>query len=437
MSIILLKSLIDHLLYCFVFQVLVWSAVAASSAFPLLFDPQTLVARDPQGQIVQFANQGAAGEVQRRWRDGSLEEDLPMRGLSEMFSVNYFVVSQANPYLLPIIAMKDSLPRVMGALAESEFKHRCKQLMDLLPRRFGGSRILKLLSQPWQGDITMFMPVNSLNALKAIVNLSKEDLLRAVNEGQRSTWARLPSIAANCEIEVVLDQCLLEVTMEVRKRRKGVLRPWRASALQISELSKSYQGADLPTLDEKRTHENGSTIANHEDSEAIALLENEKLKGNIRRGIPSWMHLQSLGIPAAGSYEALGGIFPNISDHHLHSPDDLQELMCTSTSSNSLANKGTQVENMKDRKLSGAYLHSPSKTLGLDEDFDSKDHEIEKTHRRSAEIDTSAFPPGELCIPYSKSLPCMDDVWLELFSLAPKAQIISTTGGQGLDVIAP
>ena len=30
----------------------------------------------------------AAGELQRRWRDGSLEEDLPMRGLSEMFNVS-------------------------------------------------------------------------------------------------------------------------------------------------------------------------------------------------------------------------------------------------------------------------------------------------------------------------------------------------------------
>lgn len=63
--------------------VLVWSAVACSSAFPLLFAPQTLLARDSKGHIIPFANR-LAGEAQRRWRDGSLEEDLPMRGLSEM-----------------------------------------------------------------------------------------------------------------------------------------------------------------------------------------------------------------------------------------------------------------------------------------------------------------------------------------------------------------
>ena len=96
-------------------NVLVWSAVACSSAFPFLFAPQTLLARDSRGHIAPFANK-AAGESQRRWRDGSLESDLPMRGLSEMFNVNYFLVSQCNPYLLPIIAAKDTVPRTLGIL---------------------------------------------------------------------------------------------------------------------------------------------------------------------------------------------------------------------------------------------------------------------------------------------------------------------------------
>jgi predicted acylesterase/phospholipase RssA len=61
-------------------NVLVWSAVACSSAFPFLYAPQQLLARDSRGAVVPFSAQ-AAGELQRRWRDGSLEEDLPMRGL--------------------------------------------------------------------------------------------------------------------------------------------------------------------------------------------------------------------------------------------------------------------------------------------------------------------------------------------------------------------
>ncbi len=38
------------------------------------------------GNFVRFSETGAA-QSERRWCDGSLEEDLPMRGLSQMFNV--------------------------------------------------------------------------------------------------------------------------------------------------------------------------------------------------------------------------------------------------------------------------------------------------------------------------------------------------------------
>lgn len=244
-------------------NVIVWSAVACSSAFPFLFAPQTLMARDAQGRVVPFANQ-VAGESQRRWRDGSLEEDLPMRGLSEMFNVNYFLVSQCNPYLLPIIAAKQAVPRTLGALAEQEFKHRCKQLMEILPRSLGASRVLKLLSQPWEGDITMVLPASRLSTLKAVVNLSREDLLLALGEGQRATWAKLSAIAANCDVEVTLDECLRKTTAASKRVRRRLQR--RASA---------------------------------------AALAGPYATGDLRRGIPSWLHLQALGLAPSDSLETL------------------------------------------------------------------------------------------------------------------------------------
>jgi predicted acylesterase/phospholipase RssA len=71
------------------------SAVAASSAFPFLFAPQELLAKDGAGRVAPYhaagagAGAGAPGApgapALRRWADGSLEEDLPMRGLSEQF----------------------------------------------------------------------------------------------------------------------------------------------------------------------------------------------------------------------------------------------------------------------------------------------------------------------------------------------------------------
>jgi TAG lipase/steryl ester hydrolase/phospholipase A2/LPA acyltransferase len=47
-----------------------------------------------------------------------------MRTLSEMFNVNYFLVSQTNPHIVPALNMKRRLNRKLGNLLETEWKHR-------------------------------------------------------------------------------------------------------------------------------------------------------------------------------------------------------------------------------------------------------------------------------------------------------------------------
>ena len=43
----------------------------------------------------------------RLWIDGSLESDLPMMQLKELFNVNHFIVSQANPHIVPLLRFKE------------------------------------------------------------------------------------------------------------------------------------------------------------------------------------------------------------------------------------------------------------------------------------------------------------------------------------------
>uniref|UniRef100_A0A1D2A9V5 PNPLA domain-containing protein n=2 Tax=Auxenochlorella protothecoides TaxID=3075 RepID=A0A1D2A9V5_AUXPR len=298
-------------------QVLVWSAVACSSAFPLLFEPQPLMARWVDGSTVEFmsalgswaeggagaatttatAGKVAGGEVtpsgspgigppgapwpspkpaahHRRWRDGSLEADLPMAGLSEMFNVNYFLVSQANPYLLPIIALKKATPRALGHLVESEFKHRCRQILELLPlgaRRSSFARLLTLFNQPWEGDCTMVLPFQTLSAAKSVVNLSQTDLLRALREGQRAAWVKLPAIAVNCAVEATIDECLRGV-MAGRASQGG-----RAGARQGMGPRWTVPGSQLGPRSRHAS------------------------RVNLRRSLPSWLHMPTLGMSAADS----------------------------------------------------------------------------------------------------------------------------------------
>ena len=92
-----------------------------------------------------------------------------MQSLSEMFNVNHFLVSQTNPHIVPLLNAKARAGKVLGALAEAEWKHRCRQAMVLFP----GLRWLKVLSQPWEGDVTMVLPPSLTRLIKSITNPSK------------------------------------------------------------------------------------------------------------------------------------------------------------------------------------------------------------------------------------------------------------------------
>lgn len=74
-------------------DVLVASAVLASSAVPGILNPVELLRKTPSGKIVPFKGAG------RRWRDGSLRVDIPEGSLHKLYNVNYSVVSQVNPHV--------------------------------------------------------------------------------------------------------------------------------------------------------------------------------------------------------------------------------------------------------------------------------------------------------------------------------------------------
>jgi len=103
-------------------HVVIWSAVTASCAFPGLFEAQELMAKDRSGEIVPYHPPFNLGPEKgstpvRRWRDGSLEIDLPMMQLKELFNVNHFIVSQANPHIAPLLRLKEFIRAYGGNFA--------------------------------------------------------------------------------------------------------------------------------------------------------------------------------------------------------------------------------------------------------------------------------------------------------------------------------
>ncbi|XP_054781376.1 triacylglycerol lipase SDP1-like [Prosopis cineraria] len=227
-------------------HVVIWSAVTASCAFPGLFEAQELMAKDRSGEIVPYHPPFNLGPEEgsspaRRWRDGSLEIDLPMMQLKELFNVNHFIVSQANPHIAPLLRLKEfvrayggNFAAKLAHLTEMEVKHRCNQVLEF---GFPLGGLAKLFAQDWEGDVTVVIPATLAQYLKIIQNPSHVELQKAANQGRRSTWEKLSAIKANCAIEIALDECVAMLNHMRRLKRTSE----RASATSSHGLANTVK----------------------------------------------------------------------------------------------------------------------------------------------------------------------------------------------------
>jgi len=200
-------------------HVVLWSAVAASCAFPSLFPPQPLLAKSRNGAFVPWLPDGKDGP--RRWRDGSLEADLPMDNLRELFNCNYFIVSQTNPHIVPLLRIKrwftsrGRLFTLWAYFIESEWKHRCRQILDIAPR-LDVFDIFKLFGQQWEGDATAVMWYNWKQFSHIASNPTREFLFETATMAEKEIWPQLSTIEHACGIELVLDECVASLRKHLR-----------------------------------------------------------------------------------------------------------------------------------------------------------------------------------------------------------------------------
>ncbi|KAK3284685.1 mitogen-activated protein kinase tyrosine protein phosphatase sdp1, partial [Cymbomonas tetramitiformis] len=207
-------------------HVVIWSAVLASSAFPGLFPSRELFVRRKDGGFSSYASLGLAEG--RRWRDGSVEQDLPLKEVAELFNVQFFIVAQTNPHIIPLLHFRtllQSLPAgnlllFIAKMFEEEFKMRCNQVKALM-----GSGVLhslaSLFSQPWvgsEGDVTIVAPTCWRRISRAIENLSEEEVLEFAAAGERAVWPHIAAIKCHCLAEMELHKCYAKLVKAHRER---------------------------------------------------------------------------------------------------------------------------------------------------------------------------------------------------------------------------
>jgi len=205
-------------------NVVIWSAICTSCSVPLVYKKATLLAKDPKTRrlVPWDPNPDAT------WIDGSVDNDLPMTRLAEMWNVNHFIVSQVNPHVVPFLAKDDDMvantvKQPMGlstkrdwlnnglSIARGELVHRMQVLVDMGVLPSIVTKLRSVLSQRYSGDINIFPYISLVDFPRVLSNPTPEYMVGCMLAGQRATWPKLSRIQNHVSIELALDAAVHEL----------------------------------------------------------------------------------------------------------------------------------------------------------------------------------------------------------------------------------
>lgn len=213
-------------------NVLVFSAVAASSAAPVLYGPTELLCKNEYNQIVPFSLKS------NLFIDGSLSHDVPIDQVSELFNITTFIVSQVNPWVFPLIDEDHdtknifnkkhcSVLRLITNLIITELIHRTKQLQSIFPGLFG--KFLNLVTQRYTGDITITPPINIKDFFNFRGNPKGNDYLRFGIHGSRKVFGKVHRIENLMSTELMLEKFSTYFKQKIFKEYSDLNRKGKSS----------------------------------------------------------------------------------------------------------------------------------------------------------------------------------------------------------------
>ncbi len=193
-------------------NVLIHKSVMASAAVPGVFPPVTLEARDKWGDRQPYL-------PSRKWVDGSVSDDLPTKRLARLYGVNHYIVSQANPAVLPFVTdgrrqggTLDILTNATRRTAREWLNAGAAIMHKPLSRESTLSKIantaLSMVNQDYIGDVNILPRNRFYNPLKLLAHLSPQEIMKLVASGERSAWRKMEMIRVQTHISRSLDEIL-------------------------------------------------------------------------------------------------------------------------------------------------------------------------------------------------------------------------------------
>jgi NTE family protein len=205
---------------------LMWSAVLASSAVPILFPPVTLTTKNESGDYLPYM-------PRERWVDGSVKSDLPRNRLMHLYNVNYFIAVQVNPHIVPFMdndkkrLERDRLLFWPRRAIREELKFHGAGLMDFLRSQVNseiGGQLLDhaytILAQRYYGDITIAPPRYTMEHYRHMLSEPNQKRWQWFRlQGERATWPRIAMIRTHARISQTLTDNLQRLKKQRARRR--------------------------------------------------------------------------------------------------------------------------------------------------------------------------------------------------------------------------
>lgn len=195
-------------------DLLVWSAVLASCAVPILFPPVKLTSKRYDGELTPYM-------ATTRWVDGSVRSDFPQQKMARLYNLNYSIASQVNPHIVPF--MQDDVSRFRrdmlswpARIIRRQGKVIAKGVMDFTRERVGKvpsvRRLLDhgygVVDQRYYGDVNIIGRY-SLRHYSYMLQNPRPHLFKLLQrEGERATWPKISSIETHARIGKTIQHAL-------------------------------------------------------------------------------------------------------------------------------------------------------------------------------------------------------------------------------------
>ncbi len=195
-------------------DLLVWSAVLASCAVPILFPPVRLTSKRYDGELTPYM-------ASTRWVDGSVRSDFPQEKMARLYNLNYTIASQVNPHIVPFMQSdaeryrKDMLSWP-ERIIRRQGKVITKGIMDFARGRVGKippiRRLLDhgygVVDQGYYGDLNIVGNYSSRHYTYMLQNPRPYLFKLLQREGEQATWPKMSSIETHARVGKTIQHCL-------------------------------------------------------------------------------------------------------------------------------------------------------------------------------------------------------------------------------------